>query len=67
MAEVVSAIAVTCPSCGIQGVVRVWTCGCQGITYPSHPFECKQPRPYFDKLARSCQKVDTHGINPQTH
>ena len=68
MAEVVSAAVVTCPSCSVQAIVRVWSCGCQGGgPYPNHPFECKQPRPYFDAVNRFCQKMDTHGANPQTH
>ena len=67
MAEVVSGSPISCPSCGVQGVVRFWSCGCQGVDYPNHPFECKQPRPYFDALRRFCQKIDTHGANPQTH
>ena len=67
MADVVNGAVVTCPSCGVQGVVRFWSCGCQGVSYPNHPFECKQSRPYFDALSRFCQKLDTHGANPQTH
>jgi hypothetical protein len=67
MAEVTSAIAVTCPSCAVQAVIRVWTCGCQGIEYPNHPVTCEQPRPYFDAYLRYCLKIDTHGSNPQTH
>lgn len=67
MADVVAAVVVTCPSCAVQAVTRVWTCGCQGVDYTNHPFECKQARPYFDKYRRFCQKLDTHGSNPQTH
>jgi hypothetical protein len=67
MATVVSSVAITCPQCRTQATVRVWTCGCQGVTYADHTFDCKQPRPYFDVFARSCQKLDTHGANPQTH
>jgi len=67
MAEVVGAVVVTCPSCSVQSVIRVWSCGCQAGSYPNHPFECKQARPYFDAYHRNCQKVDTHGANPQTH
>jgi hypothetical protein len=53
----VAAVVVTCPSCAVQAVTRVWTCGCQGVDYPNHPFECKQARPYFDKYRRFCQKL----------
>ena len=67
MAEVVSSSIATCPSCSVQAVIRVWTCGCQGVDYPNHPCECKQPRPYFDAYRRACQKVETHGSNPQAH
>ncbi len=67
MAEVVSSNVVTCPSCSVQGVVRMWSCGCSGVNYPNHPYECKQSRPYFDAYTRYCQKLDTHGSNPQTH
>ena len=67
MSEVVGTSVVTYPSCSVQGIVRSWGCGCQGIDYPSHPFECKQPRPYFDALRRSCQKVEIQGANPQVH
>ena len=65
MAEVVSSNVLTCPSCSVQAVVRVWSCGCQGISYPNHPYDCKQARPYFDSINRFCQKLDTHGANPQ--
>ena len=67
MADVVSSSVVTCPQCQTQAVIRVWSCGCQGTDYPAHPYECKQPRPYFDAFRRSCLKVDTHGANPQTY
>ena len=67
MAEVVSAAVLTCPSCQVQGLVRMWACGCQGAVYAEHPVACKQPRPYFDVFVRGCQKIDTHGANPQTH
>ena len=67
MAEVVNSNVLTCPSCSVQAVVRVWSCGCQGTTYPNHPYDCKQARPYFDAVNRFCQKLDTHGANPQTH
>jgi len=52
MAEVVSSSVVTCPSCAVQGVVRMWSCGCGGVNYPNHPYECKQSRPYFDAYIR---------------
>ena len=67
MAQVVSSNVVSCPSCSVQAVVRVWTCGCQGISYPEHSQVCKQPRPYFDIFISHCQKQATHGDNPQTH
>ena len=67
MAEVVAAGVLTCPSCGVQAIVRVWSCGCLGVSYPEHRYDCKQPRPYFDAVTRYCQKRDTHGANPQTH
>ena len=67
MAEVVSSSVVTCPSCAVQGVVRMWGRGCGGVNYPNHPYECKQSRPYFDAYIRYCQKLDPHGSNPQTH
>ena len=67
MAQVVNSSVVSCPSCAIQAVVRIWSCGCAGATYPNHPYECKQPRPYFDSYNRTCQKLETHGANPQTH
>ena len=56
MAEVVTGVVVTCPSCG-----------CQAGNYPNDPPQCEQPRPYFDAMRRTCQKIDTHGANPQTH
>lgn len=67
MADVVTAVVLTCPACKTQATVRIWECGCQGVNYADHPFDCKQPRPYFDAFVRTCQKVDTHGANPQTH
>ena len=67
MGEVVGANILTCPSCKTQAIVRVWGCGCLGVDYPDHIYDCKQPRPYFDSFVRACQKRDTHGTNPQTH
>ena len=67
MANVVSSQMATCPSCAIQAIIRVWSCGCQGVDHPDHLDGCDAPQSYFDVYPRLCQELDEHGRNPQTH
>jgi hypothetical protein len=32
---VVGVITVKCPHCANQGIIQVWTCGCQTVTMPT--------------------------------
>lgn len=68
MAEVVSAATVTCPSCRVEAVVRVWSCGCQEVSSPPHRNRCTQPRPYFGALRERCpQSERAPDSHPSTH
>ena len=66
MGEVVSSQLPTCPSCSVQAMVRVWSCGCQGCDPPNHREQCEMPD-YFDLFTRFCQELQEHGKNPQLH
>ena len=67
MAEVVSSQMATCPSCAVQALIRVWSCGCQGTSYPDHQASCEMPDDYFDVFIRHCQELQERGKNPQVH
>ena len=67
MAEVVNSVLATCPSCGVQAIIRAWSCGCQGLDYPDHLEACAVPEDYFMPYLRHCQEMDEHGKNPQKH
>ena len=66
MAEVVSSQLPTCPSCKMQAVVRIWSCGCQASDPRKHLESCQMPD-YFDGFLRLCQELQAHGKNPQLH
>ena len=66
MAEVVSSQLPTCPSCKMQAVVRIWSCGCQASDPRKHLESCQMPD-YFDGFLRLCQEMQAHGPNPQVH
>lgn len=53
MATVVSSNVVTCPSCGAQGIVRVWACGCQEVVAASHHPSCLN-KAHFSLYVRHC-------------
>jgi hypothetical protein len=68
MAQVVSTQNVTCPGCGAVGIVRIWSCGCQG-TSASGQCEGHNRYPvgacirFFSNLRRDCGQsgdVKTH-------
>ena len=67
IAYVVASNMASCPSCAVQANIRVWLCGCQGVSYPDHLEECALPDGYFDTYNRYCQELQAHGKNPQTH
>lgn len=71
MAKVVSTNVVTCPGCGVQAIVRVWSCGCQGVTAPPHKDGCPyRYKGYFEKFKRACPFFDIHSpemSNPINH
>ncbi len=66
MAEVVSSQLPTCPSCSVQTVIRMWSCGCQGCDGSEHLESCETPN-YFDRFPRYCQELQEYGKNPQSH
>lgn len=66
MAEVVSSQLPTCPSCSVQAVIRMWSCGCRGCDGSEDLESCETPN-YFDRFPRYCQELQEHGQNPQVH
>jgi hypothetical protein len=70
MAQVVSAVVVSCPLCTSQAIVRVWSCGCQEVVSAPHrtytiPVDLRKRVPfpiagdscdndYFKSFERSC-------------
>ena len=67
MAYVVASNIASCPSCAVQANIRVWACGCQGVSHPDHLEGCELPYGYFDIYNRLCQELQSRGNNPQTH
>ena len=74
MAHIVSTNVITCPECGVQAIVRVWSCGCQGVSAPAHKSNCsyrnsdlferyKRECPYFDKYSREMSDPRNHPDN----
>ena len=67
MAQVVASNVVTCPLCAVQANIRVWSCGCQGLSYPDHLERCELDSSYFESYDRYCQELQARGRNPQRH
>ena len=56
MATIASTEKVVCPYCGATGVVRIWSCGCQGVSHNEHKKNCSRPGAFFDDFWRDCGK-----------
>ena len=67
MASVVTAIVVTCPDCGVQASVGIWSCGCQVVLAPPHRPACAIRERYFEAFQRSCEIGKGVPGRPEVH
>lgn len=70
MAAIASTEKVVCPYCGATGVVRIWSCGCQGVSHDEHKENCSRPGAFFDDFWRDCGKsgnVRDHKLSLEFH
>jgi hypothetical protein len=61
MSEVISTEVVTCPYCGAKGTIRIYSCGCQGISHSEHTRDCNRKartgtEAFFDAFERTCSQ-----------
>lgn len=54
MAGLKGIYTVKCPSCGVEAIVQVWTCGCQIVVSPPHLSTCPHADNFFEAYRRHC-------------
>ena len=62
MAQIVSTQKVICPKCETTGIVRIWSCGCQDVSFADHDDHCPNKTItgedlYFYEFEKVCGEV----------